>query len=119
MKHGGRHFTLEQKQEMLFRDGPMCALGCGKIAVDADHAYRLSTYLPYIEETWNGNLLCRQCHTDVTLPDNKQKWEKSLRVLQMALQRLYKAHPYQTHYTAHYNHYKSRVARFKQLYGNE
>lgn len=88
MKHR-LHFTDEQKEAILLRDGPMCALGCGRMAVDVDHAFRKSGNLPHIDEIWNANLLDRICHVEVTAPDTYAKWMKALKVMELALHRAY------------------------------
>ena len=114
MKRGGRHASQEDREAVIARDGLLCCL-CGALGVDFDHAIRLSSALPHLNEAWNLNILCRRCHTEVTLPDTKEKWSKALQVVQLALHRAYTVFTDQE-YPVYYRYYKQKLSRFKQLY---
>lgn len=116
MKRGGRHASKEDRLIVLARDGDRCVL-CGAPGQDFDHGFRLSSYLPRINEAWALNLLCRRCHTHVTLPDTREKWLKALKVIELALHRAYDELG-EREYKPHYAYYKSKLAKFKQLYGD-
>lgn len=118
MKRTRRIASLQDRYAVLERDQSDRCVLCGGPGKDFDHAVRLSSYLPHINESWNLNILCLWCHDAVTNPDTKEKWEKALRVIQLALHRAYDLFPMEI-YRKYYAYYTSKRKRFEHLYGKQ
>lgn len=116
-------FSQKQKYRIWERDNKRCVC-CGRHDtggnLQIDHAFPAGNNYntKHINEEWNGNLVCIECHSTSQTPINAFGLTLRIILMNIALKRAKELFPVQE-LKPYLDIFKSKVALFKQRYPAE